>query len=273
MTRSGLSIWRMPWITTCGHCRRAKFSETTRSSASNRHTIISCNSSLHPNLSSSSFRIPCNSHFHLPNSSSHSRRLIISNSRPHSNSSNISHRHSNSTSHCRDVLYRHSTFSDLSLDMCHTLDNGDIMPKCENILFAYITVSTDVRLYKLIFLHCITRWDRVTHICVRKLTTIGSDNGLSPARRQANIWTNAGILLIGPLGTNFSEIFYPNSSIFINENALENVVCEMACILSRPQCDNIRRIWWYLGYYIILCVELVCMFVWLLSQILALTRQ
>ena len=39
-----------------------------------------------------------------------------------------------------------------------------------------------------------------------KLTIIGSDNGLSPGRRQAIIWTNAGILLIGPLGTNFSEI-------------------------------------------------------------------
>ena len=35
---------------------------------------------------------------------------------------------------------------------------------------------------------------------------IGSDNGLSPGRRQAIIWTNAGILLIGPLETNFSEI-------------------------------------------------------------------
>ena len=35
---------------------------------------------------------------------------------------------------------------------------------------------------------------------------IGSDNGLSPGRRQAIIWNNAGILLIGPLGTNFSEI-------------------------------------------------------------------
>ena len=35
---------------------------------------------------------------------------------------------------------------------------------------------------------------------------IGSDNGLSPIRHQAIIWTNAGILLIGPLGTNFSEI-------------------------------------------------------------------
>ena len=35
---------------------------------------------------------------------------------------------------------------------------------------------------------------------------IGSDNGLSPVRRQAIIWTNAGILLIEPLGTNFSEV-------------------------------------------------------------------
>ena len=35
---------------------------------------------------------------------------------------------------------------------------------------------------------------------------IGSDNGLSPVRRQAIIWTNVGILLIGPLGTNFCEI-------------------------------------------------------------------
>ena len=53
----------------------------------------------------------------------------------------------------------------------------------------------------------LTRWGRVTHICVGKPTTIGSDNGLSPERRQAINWTNAGILLIGPLGTNFSEIF------------------------------------------------------------------
>ena len=37
-------------------------------------------------------------------------------------------------------------------------------------------------------------------------TTTSSDNGLSPDRCQAIIWTNAGILLIGPLGTNFSEI-------------------------------------------------------------------
>ena len=37
-------------------------------------------------------------------------------------------------------------------------------------------------------------------------SSIGSDNGLAPARRQAIIWTNTGILLIGPMETNFSEI-------------------------------------------------------------------
>ena len=46
----------------------------------------------------------------------------------------------------------------------------------------------------------------MTYICVGKLISIGSDNGLSPERRQAIIWTNAGFFLIGPLETNFSEI-------------------------------------------------------------------
>ena len=52
----------------------------------------------------------------------------------------------------------------------------------------------------------LTHWGRMTHICVGKLTIIGSDNGLSPGRRQAIICTNAEILLIRPLRTNFSEI-------------------------------------------------------------------
>ena len=47
---------------------------------------------------------------------------------------------------------------------------------------------------------------RATHIFVSKLTIIGSDNGLSPGRHQAIIKTSAGILSIGPLGTNFNEI-------------------------------------------------------------------
>ena len=52
----------------------------------------------------------------------------------------------------------------------------------------------------------LTHWGRVTHICVNKPTNIGSDNGLLASRRQAIIWTNALILSIWSLGTNFSEI-------------------------------------------------------------------
>ena len=53
----------------------------------------------------------------------------------------------------------------------------------------------------------LTNWGRVTHTCAGNLTIIGSDNGLSPVRRQAIIWTNAVILLTGPWGTSFSEIW------------------------------------------------------------------
>ena len=53
----------------------------------------------------------------------------------------------------------------------------------------------------------LTHWGGVTHICVGNLAIIGSDYGLSPGRHQAITWTNVGILLFGPLGTNFSEMF------------------------------------------------------------------
>ena len=86
--------------------------------------------------------------------------------------------------------------------------------------------------YRTAQMHILTHWGRVMHICVSKLTIIGSDNGLSPGRRQAVIWINAGILLIGPLGTNL----YWNSNIFIQENAFESVICKMVAILSQPQC-------------------------------------
>ena len=55
-------------------------------------------------------------------------------------------------------------------------------------------------------LHQLTHWGWVTHICISKLTIIGSDNSLVLVWRQAIIWTNAGILWIGPSGTNFSEM-------------------------------------------------------------------
>ena len=74
-------------------------------------------------------------------------------------------------------------------------------------------------------------WGRVTHICVNKLSIIGSDNGLSPGRRQAIIWTNAGILLIGPLGTNFSEI-----AIKIHIFSFKKMHLKMSSGVWRPFC-------------------------------------
>ena len=71
----------------------------------------------------------------------------------------------------------------------------------------------------------------MTHICISKQTIIGSDNGLSPGRRQAIIWTNAGILLIGPLGTNFSEI-----SIKIVIFSLTKMCLKVSSPKWRPVC-------------------------------------
>ena len=72
----------------------------------------------------------------------------------------------------------------------------------------------------------------MTHICVGKVTIIGSDNGLSSGRQQAIIWTNFGILLIGPLGTNFGEIL-----IEIQTFSLRNIRLKM----SPAKCCPFRR--------------------------------
>ena len=77
----------------------------------------------------------------------------------------------------------------------------------------------------------LTHWGRVTHIYVGKLTIIDSDNGLSPGRRQTIIWTNAGILLIGPLGTNFNEIL-----IGIQTFSFKKMHLKMASAKWRPFC-------------------------------------
>ena len=96
----------------------------------------------------------------------------------------------------------------------------------------------------------ITHWGRVTHICVSKLNIIGSENGLLPGWRQAIIWTNTGILLIWPSGTNFSEMLIEIHTFCIQENACENVVSEKVATLSRPQCDNHNVIIWLQGHKI-----------------------
>ena len=95
--------------------------------------------------------------------------------------------------------------------------------------------------------HWIRRWLNMTstYACfnslspsdayiVSKQTTTGSDNGLSPGRRQAIIWIIAGILLFGPSGTNFSEILIAIHT-FSFKKTFENFICK---------CNT----WWHNGY-------------------------
>ena len=77
----------------------------------------------------------------------------------------------------------------------------------------------------------LTHWSRVMHICVGKLNIIGSDNGLSPGRRQAIIWTNARILSIRPLATNFNELL-----IGIQTFSFTKMYLKMSSAKWRPYC-------------------------------------
>ena len=81
----------------------------------------------------------------------------------------------------------------------------------------------------------LTHWGRVTHICISKLSIIGSDNGLSPGRRQAIIWNNVGILSIRTLGTNFSEIVSE-----IHAFSFKKMHLKMSSAKWRPFCRGLN---------------------------------
>ena len=72
---------------------------------------------------------------------------------------------------------------------------GLVFVICYHIIFRIMSMKI-IHTYSIITFHV---------NCVGKLTIIGSDNGLSPGRRQAIICTDAGILLIRTLETHFSE--------------------------------------------------------------------
>ena len=69
--------------------------------------------------------------------------------------------------------------------------------------------------------------------------SIGSDNGLSPIRRQAIIQTNAGLLSIGTLGTSFSEFLIKIQNFSFTKLRPKMSSARMAAILSRGRWVNI----------------------------------
>ena len=66
-------------------------------------------------------------------------------------------------------------------------------------------------------------WYIYMYVSVNR-TLVGSDNGLLPVRRQSITWSNAVILLIWPLGLNFSEIWIKNyhSRTLISKRCKQN---------------------------------------------------
>ena len=113
-----------------------------------------------------------------------------------------------------------------------------VRPKYADPMFIFaICEKTGVALsiwYRTIVL---TYWGRVTHICVKKLIIIGSDNGLSPSRHQAISWTNGGILLIRNLETNLSEIL---SEIYTF--SFKKIHLKMSSGICRPSCLGLNML-------------------------------
>ena len=70
--------------------------------------------------------------------------------------------------------------------------------------------------------------------------SIGSGNGLSPVWRQAitNTWINTGLLSIGLLGTNFSEIWIGILSFSFKKMHSQLLSARMSAILSRVNIWN-----------------------------------
>ena len=106
-----------------------------------------------------------------------------------------------------------------------------MMAKFTDAYMSFLILVHSRRLFLSHTTASLTHWGRATHICVGKLTTIGSDNGLLPGRRQAIIWTIAGIVLIEPLGTNFSEIL-----IGIQTFSFKKMHLKMSSAKWRPSC-------------------------------------
>ena len=78
----------------------------------------------------------------------------------------------------------------------------------------------------------LTHWGWVKHICINKLTIIGSGNGLSPGWCEVIIWTNAGILLIRTLGTNFDKILSEIQTFSFNKMHLK--MATLKCLQGLP---------------------------------------
>ena len=104
-----------------------------------------------------------------------------------------------------------------------------------NNVFAFFIMSWHWGIFWFQHQLSLTHWGWVTQICACNQTIIASDNGLSLGQRQAIIWTNARILLIRPLGINFSEILIEIHAFSFNKTHLK-----MSSVKQLPFCLSLN---------------------------------
>ena len=137
------------------------------------------------------------------------------------------------------IFSRRSLYS--QLDEFSSSQHSYCLPSTEYRIYrsGYNTVITNkdrlwvymLCVYVMCIIIALSRWGRLAHVCVNNLTTIRSDNGLSPGRRKAIIQNNAMILLIRPLGTKFGEI-----SIGIQTSSLTKIRLKVSSVKWCPIC-------------------------------------
>ena len=112
-----------------------------------------------------------------------------------------------------------------------------------SFLFHYVNLPKG-ELFVNLYVSTLIDWGRVTHICVSNLAIIGSDNCLSPGRRHAIIWTDAGILLIGPSETDFNEILNNKANLRDLIAATGLVISNWIQIFNFSTRVTVKFDWW-----------------------------
>ena len=90
------------------------------------------------------------------------------------------HRHTHTNTHTHRLDYFIIVVADVLVPNTLSISNNH----------AHTSAIEKYRITQYTYCMPLTHWSRVTNICVRDLTIIGSNNGLSPSRRQTIIWTN-----------------------------------------------------------------------------------
>ena len=124
----------------------------------------------------------------------------------------------------------HNEISNFTQNLCACVVSGLIFFNIVAIM--HILVSTK-------FHFPLTHWGWAMHICVCRLTIIVSDNGLLPGWLY-QCWNIVNWTAGNRLQWNLTW----NSYIFIKENVFECFDCEIAAIMSRPQCVNVQMYCW-----------------------------